>query len=175
MHKILKAAALAAALMTAAPAVANATAFITIDPPAANGSLSGVFGNTGIAAGAFVDTLTFMLPASGVTSGTITSILTSATNNINFTDVQLDGHSFLVGSTGDVEFRYLSDLNTLAGLQTLTIFGTSGGEGSYGGTIAFNPGGVPELATWAMMILGFGMVGAGIRLNRRSGAVKLAA
>lgn len=29
------------------------------------------------------------------------------------------------------------------------------------------PGGVPEVATWGMMIMGLGMVGAGLRLRRR--------
>jgi hypothetical protein len=175
MKNLFKAAALAVALMTTAPAVANATAFITIDPPAANGSLSGVYGNTGIGAGLFTDVIPFTLPTGGLTSATITSILTSLTNNVNLIDVQLNGMSFMVGSTGNVEFRFLENLATLSGPQTLTIFGESFGEGSYGGTVAFSPAAVPEPAAWAMMILGFGLVGVGMRLTRRSGVAGVAA
>ena len=36
------------------------------------------------------------------------------------------------------------------------------------GCVVINPLGVPEPATWAMMILGMGMVGMGLRLRRRS-------
>jgi hypothetical protein len=175
MKNIVRAAVVAVALIATAPAVANATAFITIDPAAANGSISGVFGNTGIGLGSFTDTLTFPLPTTGLTSATITSIMTSATNDVTFTSVLLNGVALGLGTTGVTEFRFLNNLSTVGGIQTLTISGTSGGEGSYGGTIAFSPGAVPELATWAMMILGFGMVGVGMRFTRRVDTGRIAA
>jgi hypothetical protein len=46
-----------------------------------------------------------------------------------------------------------------------------GATGTIGGGV---PGIVPEPATWAMLILGFGMVGAGMRMRRRSAAGALA-
>ena len=54
-----------------------------------------------------------------------------------------------------------------------TSFGTSGGGGSVTGSITF-PGvtGVPEPTTWAMMIGGFGLVGASMR--RRKAVVRFA-
>jgi hypothetical protein len=174
MKNIFKAAALAVALAMTAPAAANAVAFITVDPAAPNGTISGVFGNTGIAAGAFTDVLNFTLPTGGLTSATITSILTSATNDVNFTSVLLNGTPFTIGSTGTTEFRFINNLATLTGQQTLTINGVSGGEGSYGGTIAFSPGVVPELSTWAMMILGMGMVGVGLRMRQKASLGSLA-
>jgi hypothetical protein len=168
MSNIFKAAALAVALLVAAPVAANATTFITLGPTASDGSISGAFGNTGIGEGAFTDVITFELPAAGLTSATVTSILANATTDVTFTSLFLNDMAFSIKETGDPEYWFLKNLPTLSGTQTLTINGTSGGAGSYGGTIAFAPGGVPEPATWAMMILGFGMVGAGLRLARRS-------
>jgi hypothetical protein len=48
------------------------------------------------------------------------------------------------------------------------------------GTPAFNtgsvsvPGAVPEPATWAMMLFGIGLIGAGLRINRRQTATDMA-
>jgi hypothetical protein len=174
MSNFFKAAALAVALLTAAPAVANATTFVVLGAAGGDGSISGVFGNTGIAGGGFTDVIQFELPSSGFTSATITSILANATTDVTFTSVFLNDVAFSIKETADPEYWFLKDLPTLSGTQTLTVNGISGGAGSYGGTIAFAPRGVPEPATWAMMILGFGMVGAGLRLARRPDAVKIA-
>lgn len=51
---------------------------------------------------------------------------------------------------------------------------TFNGNGQYGeGTFTYAPfsAGVPEPATWGMMILGFGLVGAAMRMRRRKVAV----
>jgi hypothetical protein len=173
MSNIFKVAAIAVALLTAAPAAANATTFITLGAAAPDGSISGVFGNTGIAGGDFIDVISFELPAAGLTSATITSILVNPTTDVTFTSVFLNGMAFDIKQTADPEYWFLKNLPTLSGTQTLTINGTSGAAGSYGGTIAF--GAVPEPATWAMMILGFGMVGAGLRMARRPATAKVAA
>jgi hypothetical protein len=175
MSNIFKAAALAVALLTAAPAIANATTFITLGPAAPDGSISGVFGSTGLSGGDFTDIIQFELPAAGLTSATITSILVNPTTDVTFTSVFLNDMAFEIKQTADPEYWFLKNLPTLSGTQTLTINGTSGAAGSYGGTVAFASGAVPEPATWAMMILGFGMVGAGLRMARRPTTVKIAA
>ena len=62
---------------------------------------------------------------------------------------------------------------------TTPVYGSSdvtgrGFTGNVGATseVVINPNnGVPETATWAMMILGMGMVGMGLRLRRRPAAV----
>jgi len=41
--------------------------------------------------------------------------------------------------------------------------------------IHFGAGGVPEPATWAMMLLGVGMIGGGLRVSRRKDATALTA
>lgn len=50
-------------------------------------------------------------------------------------------------------------------LSSLTFTDTS--EDWHGFTLGLGAGGVPEPATWAMMIAGFGMVGATLRARRR--------
>jgi hypothetical protein len=58
---------------------------------------------------------------------------------------------------------------TAGDLNTITVTGLSRGNGSYGGNLTFTPTAVPEPATWALMLLGFGGIGWQLR-RRRSGA-----
>lgn len=55
-----------------------------------------------------------------------------------------------------------------AGTYTISVRGNSGPDATYSLT-----GAVPEPMTWAMMIMGFGMVGAGLR-RRRGQTVRVA-
>lgn len=171
--KRLLAATLATALLAGTAAQAAHT--ITFAPPAANGSFSGTFGNTAISAGAFSDTFNFTMPT-GVAAGTISSnFSTDQLNNIDFTAVTLNGTAFSVGSTGQTEFRSLNSLPVTSGTQTLVVSGSSGGNASYSGTLAFTPTvAVPEPATWAMMITGFGGVGALLRRKRLAATAAMA-
>lgn len=87
------------------------------------------------------------------------------------------GNASGLGSSVQVD---LSDLS--GGLKYLNIFGTlnpnftpDGGNdfARIGGSIALTqlPGAVPEPATWALFILGFGAIGG--MLRRRNGAVRV--
>jgi PEP-CTERM motif len=174
MKKWLLAGMAAAALMSAGSA-ALAAPFLTLNPAAADGSINGVFGNDGApAAGTFTDTFTFTWPSAGDTVG---SISTSATKlkgkinpatNIDFLSVTLDGQAFTLSPTGQFEFGAL-DLPTLKGTQTLVVNYKSYGKGAtYSGTLAFTPAAVPEPASWALMIGGFGLLGATLRMRRNS-------
>ncbi|MGZ6039322.1 MAG: FxDxF family PEP-CTERM protein [Phenylobacterium sp.] len=165
-----------AVAMFAAGTAANAAQTITFDPPAADGSFTGDFGNTGIGSGAFTNTFTFNMPT-GIAAGTISSIFTTnLSNNIDFTSVTLDGNPFDINSSGQVEFRSINNVLVTDGPQSLVVSGTSGGNGSYSGTLSFETagitiggaGGVPEPAAWALMIVGFGGVGATLRARRRA-------
>ncbi|MCF8708050.1 FxDxF family PEP-CTERM protein [Rhizorhapis sp. SPR117] len=158
MKKLLLSAALAmSTIIVSAPA--QAAAVISFD-----GS-TGTFGNTVLGAGAFSDTLHFTVPGMGSVGATISSIAVSLLNNVDFTSVTLNGQAFDIINMGMQEYRSIT-LPVTAGEQTLVISGTSGGRGSYSGTLAFA---VPEPASWAMMITGFGLVGGAIRMRRRKG------
>lgn len=149
----------AVALMAVAPASA---ATITLTP-GANGTLSGGFEASNLGA-TFSETFTFSLPTAGTTGVSLTSIAVDSITNVDFTSATLNGISLALSPTGVFETGGIS-LATLAGNQTLVINGTSGGNGSFGGNVSFAPAGgvVPEPATWALMILGFGLVGGMMR------------
>ena len=65
------------------------------------------------------------------------------------------------GLSLDPRFSYLGGAYVAGG--SLAYPGSVGGEGGYFGPNLMLGGGVPEPATWAMMIAGFGMVGFALR------------
>ena len=151
-----------AAISTAT--TANAATFFHFD------GVSGTFGHNNIAAGSFNDTFHFVLPTAGVFGSTISSIKVSNLTNVDFRSVTLNGTAFTTLLSGVVEARYLT-LPVSGGEQTINVTGTSGGNASYAGTLAFAVSAIPEPATWAMMIGGFGMVGGAMR--RRKAQVRV--
>lgn len=156
--------AIAPALALAVPGTANAAVFLDFD-----GS-DGVFGNDNVTAVTFSDEFVFDTGVSaGQLSATISSIASSdPSSNIDFTSVILNGVEFDIVQIGRIEFRTIEDLFIPDGLQTLVVSGSSGGTGSYSGTLAFATAtAVPEPAAWAFMIFGFGAVGSRLRSNRR--------
>ena len=111
-----------------------------------------VFTNT--LAGLYSITLTTSSPAIDFTS----AILTGAGGPFGLVEINDDGIS---------EFWRLANPITLSASQyTLTINGNNSGAGSLGGSITISPSAVPEPATWAMMLLGFGAVGFAMRRRR---------
>ena len=158
--------ALAAVLLAAAPAAAST--FITESGPAADGSLSWDFGNDGgIPAGAFEDTFDIFLPAAGLGDGSVTATFTSKSTELKFTAVSFAGFGFTLFNFPGEHGGDLAPISVGGGHQLLDVKGISPGiAGDYTGTLSFTPGGVPEPATWALMILGFG--GAGAMLRRKA-------
>ncbi len=168
MKTVVLATALAAAILCAAPA-ANAAHTITLTPPAADGSFTGIFGETGIGAGDFSDTFTFAMPT-GIAGATITTNwVGSLLSNIDFSSATFNGHPFSLSPTGQVENGFILNVPVTGGTQTLEVKGTSGGNGSFSGTLSFAMTAMPEPASWAMMIVGFGGIGAMLRRRRREG------
>jgi hypothetical protein len=114
----------------------------------------------------FFDTFIFTVPYARSFLGTVYSNSTNfPVDNVNFVfnGVRLDGHPFAAINVGNPEIRTISAI-IAAGTHTITVRGSSGRTGFYTGSAVL--GGVPEPMTWALMILGFGVVGAGMR--RRS-------
>lgn len=90
------------------------------------------------------------------------------------------GSSFALGTPGTGSAITVSLANLAAGPQTLTLTGNfnpngipAGGNSfaSIGGSLNL-AGAVPEPTTWALFILGFGLIGSAMR--RRSGQVRVA-
>ncbi|MBW6527050.1 FxDxF family PEP-CTERM protein [Sphingomonas sp. RHCKR7] len=139
----------------------------------AGGTFSGAFNNTGIASGTFSDTFTFTLPTNGLGSGTVTTSVTDlgSVNDLDFTSVTINDIAATITrmSNGAFEVAFINNVPIVAGeLNRLVVNGVSRGNGAYGGQATFTPvnSAVPEPATWAMMIMGFGVVGYAMRRRR---------
>ena len=167
MKRILLSATAAIAALTIAPAAYADTITLTPTPTGE----AGFFGDAVTTPGAFTRTFTFTLDRSGtISSGLITAGHNSQTR-IDFVSAFLNGNPFAVGNVGfpggNLGFGFLINAPVTPGLQTITVNGISGGAGAFAGSVAFTAAAVPEPGTWAMMILGFGMVGFAIRRRRK--------
>ena len=167
MRKLAITALLIAGGMFAAPAQAAQT--LVISGP------SGIFGDTGIGCGvgeatpcSFTRTFSFATPTGyNVVSLDVSSILSSAATDINFTTVTFNGVAFNNIASGIQEFRNLlmQGLRTDGTDNVLVVSGTTGGAASFSGNLSFSQA-VPEPGTWGLMLLGFGAVGASMRRRR---------
>ena len=97
--------------------------------------------------------------------------LSTSSKSVDFTSAILsDGITnyalHFVGALGPNEFWGLDTTFIPMGTYTLLIQGNNTGPGSLGGTVTINPASVPEPATWAMMLLGFGAIGWQLRRRR---------
>jgi hypothetical protein len=123
----------------------------------------------------FVDTYFFIVDADGLGSGSVSTslsgLLTALLNptNVDFSSVTINGTPVPKSPTGDIETAGITNYPVTNGAPNfLVISGTARGNGSYGGNLTFTPTpSVPEPATWAMMLLGFGAVGFGMRRRNK--------
>ena len=165
----------AAAFAMAAPA--NAALTLIPDPAVCTTADSVcnwiVAGST--SAGTFSQSATFTLPQMGTTGSSITNSATmsqttgAVSGDINFSSIFVTDpngmqHNFDLTPTGLVETGSIL-LGTMAGTYTLTVEGTANTAATYGGNITYTApdAAVPEPATWALLILGFGAVGFAMR------------
>lgn len=137
---------------TASPASAAAI----VDFDGSFGSFSSVVNGT------FNHTWDFTVSLPGKASAGLTAVKVTMQAGITFNDVLFNGTPLTQTMFGDVQQFSLANVLVPSGLQVLSISGS--GYGSYGGSVAFAA--IPEPATWAMLILGFGA--AGMVLRRRN-------
>lgn len=137
-----------------------------------SGPVTAFIGNAGIAAGDFTDTFTFRIDQNGTGSGSLSTSTTAllSKTDIDILSVIVNGAAATktVSADGLSEFFNISGVPILFGeVNNIVVTGFSRGAGSYGGNATFLPAAIPEPASWAMMVLGFGLVGAGVRNRRR--------
>lgn len=176
-----------AAALIAFASAASAASFIPGDPEfqttgdITDGPVTAYIANTGITAGLFTDTFTFHIDQNGTGSGTVSTSTwqIGSAVDLDISSITIDNGTtvFTVPKTvgpanngqGEVESFSIAGIPIFYGAtNVITVTGESRGFGSYGGQITFIPD-VPEPATWALMIAGFGLVGASLR-RRRSAA-----
>ena len=104
-------------------------------------------------------------------AGLYSITLTTSSPAVDFTSAVLSGlggpyNLVEIDDTGVDEYWRLANPVQLGAAQyTLTINGNNSGAGSLGGSITIRQA-VPEPATWAMMLIGFGAVGFAMRRRR---------
>jgi hypothetical protein len=172
MRKLLSA--VGALALVASATAANAASVVTgpapstLTPPA-----SALFGAviTGSNSGptAINDTFTFnIMGGPALTDSQVSTILLNGSQNVNFSSITLDSiYSFVKTSVDDTPetWALMPSVVLGDGPHSINVMGTLiGPTGSYGGTI--NVAAVPEPATWAMMLLGFGAMGFVMRRRR---------
>jgi len=168
--------ALGLAGVTALTMASAANATITVDassmvysgPSSNDGGVTTTIGYTeaNLSKPTFHEWLEFTNTLDGLYSVTLsTSSLpvnfTSAVRTNGITNYALS----LVGNQGPNEFWGLDTTFIPAGQYTLNIYGNNSNTGSLGGSITITEA-VPEPATWAMMLIGFGAIGWQLRRRR---------
>ena len=174
MSKMLRLGVVASALaLTAAPSV-NATTFHVGDVPnfyitsgtPFSPSITANFGNGFNSQLSFDDSYEFTIPQNGLGSGSISTSFSSKWNKLTITGLWINGTEFVVPANASGQFLAVSGIPIVDGaLNTIRVTGdTSKLGGTYSGTMTFAA--VPELGTWAMMLGGFGLIGAAMRRRR---------
>ena len=169
MKKLVLGAVAATAVLAAAPAHATLVSYTASGTSHSADSTTGfgvsAFSDSGIGAGHFTDTLTF---TTGITGATTADILISAySTHFSSFSATLNGNALApIFSNAFTKVYEVSLASLTAGTQTLVINGVSKGAASYSGSITAP---VPEPSTWALSILGFGLIGGMLRSRRQAG------
>jgi opacity protein-like surface antigen len=183
LTKFLSGAAAAASILAFAGS-ATAAVFVNNWTLFPNGEISVTFGANGLggpasganaenstsfthvlSGGVYTDTFDFLLP-----DGFVANSTTSSSTHLLWTGISFNGTAGVfenIGSAHTAEVNFLPV--TSGGQQRLVVTYTGPIAASWSGTAAFVPGVVPEPATWGLMIMGFGGVGALLRSRRRQG------
>ena len=183
MKKLTLAIAAAAACVLGSSA-ANAALAVTTQNLVISGSTGFYNGTVTCAADvtrcAFTTNYNFVAPVGfNIQSADITTTFTTPNQDIDFTSVLLNGAAFTLVSGEPTDRGSILNQPLLANntLQVNGLAGTAAGaDAAFSGTLSFaRVAPVPEPATWAMMLVGFGAVGFGMRRRQSSRAPRLQA
>lgn len=174
----------AAAVFVTVPASAATVTFPASSPspagtivlnPAGPGEVAGFLGFDVTGTGEFLASLTFVNPFTNAQAGG-SAVFNFDGDTITFTGGDISG-SGVVSTTFNASGSsiQIDRANLGAGLQTLNFRGTlnptGNGTARVGGQLSLlQTAAVPEPATWAMFIIGFGALGFGMR--RRNADVR---
>lgn len=121
---------------------------------------------------AFDDIFQFTIPQNGVGSGSLSTSFSSALNQLTISQVLINGVSEpLLSSSGGQSLTVNGIPITSGVLNTIEVRGTtsaSNAAATFTGTATFAARAIPEPASWALMIGGFGLIGAALRRKRDS-------
>jgi hypothetical protein len=163
---------LAAVASTAASAPAYATDHVIYPVSTGGDSYTYSVNQRASGAGTFTDRYFFTIP--GITNGLLdvgllNTAASSSSNNVDFVSALISGPGGFLApltvSNGDPVSSAADDISIAvkAGVQyALTVeYFAAGQNAMFNGNIAFTA--APEPAVWALMLLGFGVVGAALR------------
>jgi hypothetical protein len=133
-------------------------------------SITANFGDGFTSALSFDDSFLFTIPQDGFGSGSISTSFSSSSNLLTITDLIINGTHYVVPSNASGQFLAVSGIPIMNGvLNTIEVLGTTSSlGGTFSGTMTFSATAVPEAASWAMMLAGFGLIGATMRKRRTS-------
>ncbi len=149
------------ALGLSVPANAAIISIVNVPPTA----VLFTFGDTAIfgasPTGAFDDTYTFTVPYNGLASLSLSTSSTTVGGVVTFTNIKLNNVSY----PGAFSANGISGIPLPGVVQSVIelIGSTAGNAGTFSGTLTYTAGPVPEPATWATFLLGFGLLGLGLR------------
>lgn len=149
------------------------------EAPGVDDYITAVITNTFSAATAIDDTFFFRIDKNGVGSGGLNTSFSSVNTLLTITDVIINGVSYAgqIDNSGAGSSLEVNGIPIVSGADNfIRIIGSfappaSGGRGVYTGNLTFTAA-IPEAGTWAMMMLGVGVVGGAMR-RRKQGAAKV--
>jgi hypothetical protein len=158
MNKWMAPALVAGMMAVSAPAMAATPINLIGD----SSSAAGIFGQVHNDGG-FTDEYSFNVPGTGTVGASVITL--TLTGVIKLTSVLLNNNALNIKyDAGNNTYSAVGFVNSQPNPQSLVIGGSvTGGVASYSGNVSFTKSAVPEPATWALMILGFGVVGYAMR------------
>ena len=165
----------AIAVVAGAGSVSAATIFTPLNQANLNMFGTSNFGAIITNTGTFNHTFSFTTSGNNTASASVVTIsLPNGAKDIDFSSVLLDSFAFTqIGFDPNAETWQLTTAALAAGAHAIFVNGnviTSGpgkAAASYAGTLNLVTA-IPEPATWAMMIVGFGAAGSLVRRRRSS-------